>query len=40
MTNIIKETELILNSTGSVYHLNLLPENIADNIITVGDQRR
>lgn len=40
MTNIIAETELILNPNGSVYHLKLLPENIAENIIIVGDQGR
>lgn len=40
MNNIIPETELILNPNGSVYHLQLLPENIADNIIIVGDQGR
>jgi uridine phosphorylase len=40
MNNIIPETELILNSNGSVYHLQLLPENIAENIIIVGDQGR
>ena len=40
MSNIIPETELILNPNGSVYHLKLLPEVIADNIITVGDQGR
>jgi uridine phosphorylase len=34
------ETELILNGDGSVYHLNLLPENIADVIIAVGDPGR
>lgn len=36
----IKESELILNADGSIYHLNLKPENIADTIITVGDQDR
>ena len=40
MSNIIPETELILNPNGSVYHLKLLPENIVDNIIIVGDQGR
>jgi len=40
MNNIIAETELILNPNGSVYHLKLLPENIAENIIIVGDQGR
>jgi len=36
----IKSSELILNPDGSVYHLNLKPENIAANIIFVGDQNR
>lgn len=34
------ETDLILNPDGSIYHLNLLPEHIADKIITVGDPGR
>ncbi len=33
-------SELILNSDGSIYHLNLLPEDIAETIITVGDPER
>jgi len=37
---IIQDSELILNGDGSVYHLNLLPEDIADTIITVGDPDR
>ena len=36
----IKSSELILNPDGSVYHLNLLPEHIAHDIIFVGDQNR
>lgn len=36
----IKESELILNPNGSVYHLNLKPENIAETVIFVGDQDR
>ena len=36
----IRHSELILNEDGSVYHLNLKPENIADTIILVGDQDR
>ena len=36
----IRESELILNTDGSVYHLNLKPENIAQDIIFVGDQDR
>jgi uridine phosphorylase len=38
--NKIAASELILNPDGSVYHLNLQPENIATNIIFVGDQNR
>ena len=33
-------SELILNTDGSIYHLNLLPEDIANTIITVGDPDR
>lgn len=36
----IKNSELILNPDGSVYHLNLKPEHIAHDIIFVGDQSR
>lgn len=36
----IASSELILNPDGSVYHLNLLPEHIAHDIIFVGDQNR
>jgi uridine phosphorylase len=36
----IKESELILNPDGSVYHLNLKPEHVANDIIFVGDQDR
>lgn len=36
----IKESELILNPDGSIYHLNLRPEHIAKTIITVGDPDR
>ncbi|MEC3908157.1 nucleoside phosphorylase [Tamlana sp. 2201CG12-4] len=36
----IKESELILNPNGSIYHLNLRPENISNSIILVGDQDR
>jgi uridine phosphorylase len=33
-------SELILNPDGSIYHLNLLPEQVAPIIITVGDPDR
>ena len=36
----IKDSELILNPDGSVYHLNLRPEHLANTIITVGDPDR
>lgn len=36
----LAESELILNPDGSVYHLHLKPENIADTIIVVGDPGR
>jgi uridine phosphorylase len=36
----IASSELILNPDGSVYHLNLKPEHIAQDIIFVGDQNR
>lgn len=33
-------SELVLNSDGSVYHCNILPEQLADLVITVGDPDR
>lgn len=36
----IPDSELILNPDGSIYHLNLRPEDLAPTIITVGDQDR
>ena len=36
----IEDSELILNPDGSIYHLNLLPEDIADTIFLVGDPDR
>jgi len=38
--SIIKQSELILNPDGSIYHLELKPEHIANDIIFVGDQDR
>jgi len=40
MIHVIPESELILNVDGSVYHLNLLPKDLADDIILVGDPDR
>lgn len=39
-TDALTDSELILNPDGSVYHLNILPRDIADIIITVGDPDR
>ncbi|SHJ25071.1 nucleoside phosphorylase [Flavobacterium haoranii] len=36
----IKDSELILNPDGSVYHINLKPGQIANDVIFVGDQNR
>lgn len=36
----LSEADLIINPDGSIYHLNLLPEDIADTVITVGDLDR
>jgi uridine phosphorylase len=36
----IAESELIINSRGAVYHLDLRPEEIAGTVITVGDPDR
>ena len=38
--NKIPESELVLNPDGSVYHLKLRPEHIADTVIIVGDPHR
>ena len=40
MIDKLSASELVLNVDGSVYHLNLLPEDIADKIILVGDPDR
>jgi len=36
----MKKTELITNPDGSIFHLNLKPEDISDKIIIVGDPGR
>lgn len=35
-----EESELIINSDGSIFHLHLKPENLADKVILVGDPGR
>ena len=36
----IPESELIINGDGSVFHIHLKPEELADNVIMVGDPAR
>ena len=36
----LSESELIINSQGAVYHLGLMPEELASTVITVGDPDR
>lgn len=36
----IPESELIVNPDGSVFHLHLLPEQLADKIVMMGDPKR
>jgi len=36
----IPESELIINSDGSAFHIHMKPEQLSDNIILVGDQGR
>ncbi|MBQ1937633.1 MAG: phosphorylase, partial [Bacteroidales bacterium] len=36
----IAASELIINADGSIFHLHLRPEELADNIILVGDPGR
>lgn len=36
----IKSSELLINPDGSIFHLHLLPEDLADDIILVGDPGR
>jgi len=38
--NNIAASELIINNRGAIYHLNCRPEEIANNILTVGDPDR
>src|SRR5215207_3169982 len=38
--NRIAESELIINSRGAVYHLDLRPDELASTVITVGDPDR
>lgn len=38
--NYYPESELIINKDGSIFHLHLKPEQIADNVILVGDPGR
>lgn len=39
-THIFAESELIINEDGSIFHLHLLPEQVAEKVILVGDPSR
>ena len=40
MSKIIPDSELIINSDGSVFHIHVKPEQLTDNIIVCGDPGR
>ena len=40
MNHIFPETELIVTDKKTVYHIDLSPDQIADDVIVVGDQGR
>ena len=40
MSKYFAESELIINEDGSVFHLHLKPEHLADKVILVGDPGR
>lgn len=39
-TKVIPESELIINPDGSIFHIHLLPEQLTDRVILVGDPDR
>jgi uridine phosphorylase len=38
--NPIEESELVINPDGSIFHLHLLPHQLAETVLLVGDQGR
>ena len=38
--SVLSEADLVINPDGSIYHLNILPEDVANTVITVGDPDR
>lgn len=38
--HVIQSSEMIINPDGSIFHLHLLPEQLCDRIILVGDPGR
>ena len=36
----IEPSELVINSDGSIFHLHIKPEQLADNVLLVGDPDR
>ena len=40
MSKFFPESELVINNDGSIFHLNIKPEQLADKVVLVGDQGR
>ena len=40
MSKIFPPSELIINEDGTIFHLHLAPEQLADKVILVGDPGR
>ena len=40
MKNAIPSSELIINADGSIFHLHVKPQQLADTVILVGDPGR
>ena len=40
MSKFFPESELVINNDGSVFHLHIKPEQLADKVVLVGDQGR
>ena len=36
----LEESELVINEDGSIFHLHLLPHQLAQTVLVVGDQGR
>ena len=40
MSKFFPESELVINNDGSIFHLHIKPEQLADKVVLVGDQGR